>query len=381
MPQSNHPAAPSRPLLSPRGRRVLIITLTLIVLALILYRLEHILTPLLISILVAYILDPLVDWIERKGIPRLAIVIGVYVLLIATIVLVLILIVPNLVKQIDDLAHWATEQYREGKAYLQAQYPDRFTRYFTASEKAVSAYSTRLTQQLLGNVGKLLGSAFSILNLVVLIPLYTFFFLWRFDYLVSVTARYLPRRHKARIVDVVRQINGVVASFFRGRLIVCLVVGLATAIGFAIVGVPFAWPLGLAIGLLNFVPYLAPVVGLPIALLITYLSFHDWTHPLAAAAVYGTVQAVDNFVLTPIIQGKLVGLHPITVIVIVFIGADLAGLLGLILAIPAAAAIKILFKEFLWPQIADAADIEETPGAEPPATKDRQGPNPSGKAS
>ncbi len=347
-----------KPLMSARWRHILVISIGILVLFAFFYRLQHIVNPLLISFLIAYILDPFVDWFEHRKVPRIVVVIAVYVLMIVAILLLVLLVVPEVVNQAIDLAQWAARKYLELKRHLQQMNPSRYGRLIEWSEKNISVVSARISQVLFANLNDILGSALTVVTLVFLIPLYTFFFLWRFDYLVSVISRYLPRAHKKKIIEVTGEINQVVANFFRGRLIICLFVGITSAIGFQIAGIPFAWPLGLAIGVFNFIPYLAPIFGLPPVLLVAYLTFHDFRHPIYALIVYGFTQLLDNWILTPFIQGKMVGLHPITAVVVVLIGADLAGVLGLILAIPAAAAIKILFKQFIWPHIAEAADLD-----------------------
>jgi predicted PurR-regulated permease PerM len=344
--------------LTAKGRHVLVISIGVIVLLVLFYRLQHIINPLLISFLIAYILDPFVDWFENKKVPRLLIVITVYLLLLAAIIPLVLYVFPEIFNQAVDLVQWVSHKYKDLRTLLQQRYPARYDRLISWTERSISSVSSRVAQILLANLNEILGSAFTIVTLIFLIPLYTFFFLWRFDYLTSVIAKYLPRTYKKRIISVIHDINQVVGNFFRGRLIICLIVGVSSAIGFQIAGIPFAWPLGLLIGMFNFVPYLAPIFGLPPVLLIAYLTFQDFRHPLYALIVYGVTQLVDNWILTPFIQGKMVGLHPITTIVVVLIGADLAGVFGLILAIPAAAAIKILFKNFIWPHIAEAADLD-----------------------
>jgi len=347
-----------KPLVSPRWRHILVISIGLMILLVLFYRLQEILNPLLISFLIAYVLDPFVDWFEKKGVPRVAVVVIVYVILLAVILLLILFVFPELFNQAVDLAQWVTQKYGELRIHLEQQSPSRYSRIIAWSEKSLAAVSTRAGQIFLTHLNEILGSAVTVVTLVLLIPIYTFFFLWRFDYLTSVIARYLPRTHKKRIIEVTHEINLVVANFFRGRLIVCLFVGVSCAIGFQISGLPFAWPLGLLIGVFNFIPYLAPIFGLPPTLLVAYLTFHDLRHPLYATIVYLVAQFIDNWILTPVIQKKMIGLHPITTIVVIFIGGNLAGMFGLIVAIPAAAVIKILFKEFIWPHIAEAADLD-----------------------
>jgi predicted PurR-regulated permease PerM len=225
-------------------------------------------------------------------------------------------------------------------------------------EKLFAAYSGKTVQYLFDYTTVLLGSTFTIINLVILIPIYTFFFLWRFGPVAETCSRFLPLRYKDRILNVTNQINLVTANFFRGRLLICFAVGLLTAIGFQIVGVPLAWPMGLAVGVLNLIPFLAPVVGLPAVMAICYISSHNWQLPMYALSAFIIPQIIDGWLLTPLVQGKSIGLHPITTIVVILIGSELAGMFGLLLAIPAAAAIKIIFKEFAWPEIAEAAGLD-----------------------
>jgi len=152
---------------------------------------------------------------------------------------------------------------------------------------------------------------------------------------------------------VVSQIDQVAANFFRGRLIICLFIGVSTAVGFAVIGLPFAWLLGIAAGILNLVPYFGPISILVPSLLVAYLHFHDFRHPIYTFTTFTAFQLIDGFILTPVVQGKMIGLHPITTLVVLLIGGELAGVFGLILAVPAAAAIKILAREFLLPELLD----------------------------
>jgi predicted PurR-regulated permease PerM len=351
---------------SPGFHRVLVITVFTLVVMLLGYRLRDIITPLLVSLLIAYILDPFIDWVERRGVPRLAVVITVFSLLILTVVLAIVVIVPELVIQIEGLGGWLAKNSDSIRKLAHEHLsPERAKWLTTQIEKNAASYSGKVVQYLFTYSASLLGSAFTVINLVILIPIYTFFFLWRFDHITAVGARFLPGRYKDRIENVLGQINLITANFFRGRLMICLAVGVITAIGFQIVGVPFAWPLGLIIGVFNLVPYLAPFIGLPPILFISYISSGSWTLPMYAFIAFSVAQFLDGWILTPMVQGKSIGLHPITTIVVIFIGSELAGMFGLVLAIPAAAAIKIIFKEFAWPEIADAAGIDRQAIEEP----------------
>ncbi len=347
------------PLVPTRWHNAMVIVLTLTVIGFFLWRLEHILSPVLLSLTIAYILDPAVGWFERKGLPRLFIVIMVFLLLIASVVGVFIIVVPELVYQIQDFLRWISERPADIHRILyQRLEPEQAEKLSRQIQSNLSSYSGKMVQYLFDYFTKILTSAFTIINLGILIPIYIFFFLWRFDRITETVRRFLPKKYKARLLGVLGPINDIMAHFFRGRLLVCLAVGLICAIGFQIVGVPFAWPLGLAMGVLNFVPFLAPFVGLPFVVIISYVDSGGFRQPIWATVVFSIAQFVDGWILTPFVQGKSIGLHPITTIIVLLIGSELAGLFGLLLAIPAAAAVKILFREFVWPTVAEAADID-----------------------
>jgi predicted PurR-regulated permease PerM len=206
-------------------------------------------------------------------------------------------------------------------------------------------------------------------SLLVLIPMFTFYFLWRFNAGVHIVHDHLPAAYREGIVHVLTTINGAVANFFRGRLLVSLGVGLASALGWSLVGVPYSLPLGLLAGALNLVPFMS-LLALPPVLLFTWVSASDhWLGPvMLAMGVYLAVQALESFLLSPLIEGQSSGLHPLVIVVALLIGAEVAGLLGMLLAIPLASTLKTLAAEFVLPEIRRLAGHTAAPAtASPPA--------------
>jgi predicted PurR-regulated permease PerM len=206
----------------------------------------------------------------------------------------------------------------------------------------------------------------------VLVQVFTFYFLWRFDDFIRVIHDHLPSAYRARIAHLARTIDTATASFFRGRLIVCLIIGLLTGVGWAIVGVPYSAPLGVLAGVLNLVPFMS-LLALPPALFFRFLAATQideaWATPVTLTmAVYMGVQALDNFLLTPAIGGRSSGLHPLMTVVVLLIGAQLGGLLGALLAIPVASTLGTLAAEWLLPEVRrlarqPASDEGASPGA------------------
>jgi predicted PurR-regulated permease PerM len=206
-------------------------------------------------------------------------------------------------------------------------------------------------------------------SLLILIPVFTFYFLWRFNDFMAALRDHLPDMYRDGIVHLVGTIDAAIANFFRGRLIVCLVVGGVASLGWSLVGVPYSLPLGVLTGLLNLVPFVS-LLALPPALLFAFLGASEvgapWLWPVVLTmGVYMGVQALEAFVLSPAILGHTVGLHPLAIVVALLIGAEVAGLLGLLLAVPVASTLKTLAAEFLLPEVRRLAGWPAAPSRPP----------------
>lgn len=350
---------------------VIVLTVVVVWLA---YRVRAVFTPILVSAGLAYILNPLVTSLKRKRIPRLASVIGIYVLLAGIIAMAMPVVISEVIAQGSQLSQTLAGYTQEKVGYLQEKYPQEFTKYVLVIKEQLAKYGTRTAGYLAEGLTAILSSVFNLVTVLVLIPLYTFFFLWRFDSLIEkIAVNMIPAEYRVRTVKIAKAIDAAVASFFRGRLLVCLAVGVATTIGYAIAGIPFALLLGPMIGVMNLIPFLSTVLGLPPSLLAAYVGHGDLVHPLYAGIVFMIVQSCDAFVLTPWIQGKALGLHPITIVIVLLMGSELGGLFGMLLAIPAACVVKILFLEFVWPHLKELTgqdrkckDLQDLEGSENP---------------
>ncbi len=200
------------------------------------------------------------------------------------------------------------------------------------------------------------GSVLEFLGLLVLLPIYTWFLLFELERIHSFIARYLPRRDRERIVRIAGQVGEVLATFFRGRLLVCLVKGGILALGLWIAGIDFALLLGLGTGFLSLVPFVGSFVGFVLALLVGLLEFEVVTALWHVGLVFFAAEMIENYLLLPRILGESLGLHPVVVIFALMAGASAMGMFGLLIALPLTATIVILCREFLLPVLADIAD-------------------------
>jgi predicted PurR-regulated permease PerM len=195
-------------------------------------------------------------------------------------------------------------------------------------------------------------SWFGVLAGMALIPVYAFYFLLEKEGIEQKWTHYLPVKtsgFKDELVFVLKSINGYLIVFFRGQVMVALCDGALYTIGFYVIGLPYAFLVGVMATVLTMIPFLGAIVTCGVALIIAFVQYGDWLHPLLVLAVFAVVQTLEGLVISPKILGDRVGLHPLTIIIAVMVGTTvLGGLLGGILAIPLTAALRVLMFRYVW---------------------------------
>ncbi len=218
-------------------------------------------------------------------------------------------------------------------------------------EKQLPNLTDRLWKILKTSIGGFLGLTGFLLSLVM-VPIYLFFLLKERPAIERRWKEYLPLRNsplKDEVAAVLMQINNYVIAYFRGQLLVCLVDGVLIGIALTIVGLPFAPLIGLLVVFLTMIPYIGIVICWIPAVLIAAAQWGDWTHPLIVTGVFVVIQNLEAIFYAPRIVGNSVGLHPMTVIVSIFVwGLLIGGLLGPILAVPLTATVKVLLARYVW---------------------------------
>ena len=201
-------------------------------------------------------------------------------------------------------------------------------------------------------------------NWILLLPVYVFFFLIEIDPMVTRIRSWIPSAVRPRSEKIAGEIHGILSSFFRGRLLVCIIKGIITGVALTFTGVPYGFLVGFAAGFLSLIPYLGVwLVAIP-ALGMCWFENHDVVLLLATGAIFVAMEVVEGFVLIPRFLGDEVGLHPVTVIVTFLIFAQWFGVIGMLLSVPLAAITKTFAREFLLPLWKDH-NSEEPPAAEP----------------
>ncbi|MFO0998421.1 MAG: AI-2E family transporter, partial [Alphaproteobacteria bacterium] len=187
------------------------------------------------------------------------------------------------------------------------------------------------------------GTAFlNVLSLVFITPLVTFYLLRDWPRIVARVDDWLPRDHRETIRDLLHQIDGTLAGFVRGQALVCLVTGTLYALGLSLVGLQFGLLIGMAVGVLTVLPMVGATIGAVVTIGLAALQFGTWKGTLIVAAVFVVVQAIEGNVLSPKLVGDRVGLHPLWIVFALLAGGALFGFLGVVLAVPVAAALGVL---------------------------------------
>jgi predicted PurR-regulated permease PerM len=330
----------------------------------ILYALRGIFVPLLLAFGLAYLCNPLITSLEKKWhLPRplsISLLLGCFTVAGAAFIAWL---GPLLAQQAQTLA-------KNTPAYIQtlgtrygieltgiSEQVLSWTSWFQENPLAAFQPLFTGTSQALGFIGTVIGATSYIAMTAILLPIYFFMFAWGFERMAGSFLRLIPVSRRSRIRDVLGKIDESVFGFFRGRLLVALITGVMYSIGWAFTQVPYWFLLGSITGMLTIIPYVS-VIGWPLAVLLKYLDAvgggqdAGWVSILALPSLaYLVVQFVESWWLTPWIQGRTNDLSAVTVIVAVLVGGAIGGLLGMLAAIPVASIGKILFHEFVLPEL------------------------------
>lgn len=354
------------PLLSPTQRRLVGTALAFAaivgILALTVYTLNvaghvvrqfsGVIWPIATAGILALILQPIVEFLERRlKLRRLAAVLVLYGLVVLAAAGVILSIAPAVIGQIIDFFTYLPTLWTHTVAWAEQHFPEwlAVTRRYTENPAVKNALAavTAQVQDLatlivpsLKQAGASLFSFFGFVASLAIIPVYLFFFLMAEG--TDPTRRlsehlvFLRPHHRDDLVFLAREFVGILVAFFRGQFLIGLIMGVLLALGFSVAGLKFGLALGIIIGLLNIVPYLGSILGLSIALPLALLQPGGGLWLVGVClGIFVAVQAIEGWLLTPRIMGKQTGLHPVAIIFAVFFwGEALGGVLGMLLAVP-----------------------------------------------
>jgi len=314
---------------------------------LLLYLLGNVILPFLLGMAIAYLLDPIADRLQTLGLSRVAATIVITLAAVLIFVILALLVIPTLIEQLTDLIETAPELFDRLRAWLTGRFPDLLD-----GESQVSQSLTSLGETLRERGGELaqgvltsVGSLINVLVLLVLVPVITFYLLIDWDRMVAEIDTLLPRDHAPTIRRLAKQIDRTLAGFIRGQGTVCLILGTFYAGALMLVGLQFGLVAGAVAGALTFIPYVGAIVGGALSIGLALFQFWgEWWWIAAVAAIFFVGQFVEGNILTPNLVGNSVGLHPVWLIFALSAFGALFGFVGLLVAVPVAAALGVLMR-------------------------------------
>jgi predicted PurR-regulated permease PerM len=335
----------------------------------ILYQLREPLTPFAVAFALAYLLNPLVNWLERvfgRVLPRVPVVgrkvpprtaaVGVLaVLLAAALVVTIVVVIPIVYHQIGETVAKIPSYLQVLRAKIEPAYQRLNLKYPEQTEEARQRLMEAVkanVPQILSPITRVVGRAFSsvmgfvlaVLNLVI-IPVFAFYLLYDMNHIQAGLKDLVPIRFRPYVYSRMGEVDRLLSAFVRGQLTVAMILGVFYSIGLSICGMPMGLLIGFVIGLFNLVPFMSYILGLPLALLLSWLDDQDPRRLLAVAGVFVVGQFVEGNFITPRIVGGSLGLHAVVIMLAVLVGGTTFGFVGMVVAVPATAALSVFWAD------------------------------------
>jgi predicted PurR-regulated permease PerM len=319
----------------------------------IIYLLLPVLTPFLIAAILAYICDPLVDRLCLMGIGKFKLgrtlsTVLVMAGIFSIIILLFLILVPLLQKESLLIAERLPGTINNIRTIIEPWLQSNFgisLAIDSAQIQEIISKNWKTAGGLLGDLLKIAGSnglaLIGILANILLLPVVLFYLLRDWDGFIASITRLIPRNWQKKTTSIAVEIDQVLSEFLRGQLAVMAVMSVFYVAGLWFVGLDMALAIGVIAGLLGFVPYLGPILGLGLALLVAVLQFTSLAQVIPVLMVFGLGQLIESMVVTPKLVGERIGLHPVAVILALLAGGQLFGFTGVLLALPVTAAIAV----------------------------------------
>lgn len=334
-----------------RSQRVLFWIATFSAFILVVHLLKPILLPFIAGLGVAYLLDPLADKLEKKGLSRIGATTLITVIFFSLVIAIILLIAPLLQAQIVGVA----QRLPEFIELVQRLAAENIGKVKDLLPVGSLESGREVSGDLAGTIGKAVRellqkiwaggmAVFGMLSLVVITPVVSFYMLLKWDDIVEQIDHLLPRHRADTIREQAREIDRTLSGFVRGQASVCMTLAVIYGVALSVIGLEAGLLIGIGAGVISFVPYIGAISGVAVALGVAIVQFDAWMPILAVIAVFAVGQVLESYVLTPRLVGDKVGLHDLWIIFAVMAGGTLFGFVGVLLAVPTAAVIGVLVR-------------------------------------
>ncbi|WP_114376633.1 AI-2E family transporter [Elioraea thermophila] len=338
-----------------RRQRLLLILGTIAALLFALHLFSSILLPFVLAALIAYLLDPIADRLEAVGVPRGLAAILLVVALLALIIAFLLLFYPLILAQISILISLIPQYIRllgdliqQSLLWLEENLGPEFVDQ-RLRQLALNQVNTMIGW-LTGAIASVVGGGVQLINvltLIVVTPIVAFYLLRDWPKIIARLDSWVPRRYAPTVREIAAEIDRILSAWVRGQALVCLILALFYATALTAAGLQLGLIVGLTAGILSFIPYVGTLTGFVVGVGMAAAQFGTWSGVLTIAAIFVFGNVVEGYVLYPRLLGERVELHAVWVIFALFAGGAVFGFLGVLLAVPIAAAIGVIVRHWL----------------------------------
>jgi len=326
--------------------------LSIIGIIVLLATLSGILKSFVIGLIIAYVFDPAIDYLEEKKIRREIGIALVFAVVLGTFLLLVSFTYPLMAKEIKIFTKKIpayTEKIRKSTVPIVKEYIADHPEQLEMLKEKAQTIGFKLIMPIInffknifsGTVNVVVG----ILDLLI-IPVMAFYLLKDIDRLKEKIVIAIPKRYEEKILDVAGEIDTTLKDFIKGQVIVSFVLAIIYSIGLSIFGVPIALVIGIVAGFANIIPYLGIAIGLVPALLLSYLDSQSAVNLIGVLCTFSIAQLLEGTLISPKIVGEKVGLHPVTVIIAIILGGNLFGFVGILAAVPVASVLNVLVRRY-----------------------------------
>jgi len=329
---------------------IISVAIGLVILFYLLSKLQWLFIYFSIALMLAYFFDPLYRYLIHKKIPKVLAIIIVFGIIITLLILTIFFLIPSVINQLNIL-YKEIPNFIENYQNLILSIKPQLSKFINPADVEILLKEnlSELQRSVLGFSQSIIIYLSNIVSSItfgiVIIPLILFYLMRDMFIFKENLYIYVSRGNKKEFKEVLEEIDHIVSGFIRGRIIVCFIVGTLIGIGLYFLNLEFALIIGIVSGVFNFIPYLGPIVGVVLALI--FALGNPWWSLLLIVVLFVLVNQLEAVYLNPNILGKGLGLHPLTVILSMLICGQLLGILGVLVAVPLAAILKVLFFRYL----------------------------------
>jgi len=324
--------------------------ISLVILFYLLHSLSWLITYFSVAFILAYFFDPIYEFLLKKKVPKILSILIIFSIIISLLIIIIFVVIPSLINQLTILYNEVPNLFGEYQALILSLKP-QLSNFINPEnvEILIKENFSELQRNILGFSQNIIiylsGTVSSITFGIVIIPLILFYLLRDIMIFKENLYNFVSKKNKEEFKNIIEKIDSIISGFIRGRLVICTIVGVIIGVGLYFLNLKFAFIIGIISGVLNFIPYLGPIVGLFLALI--FALGQPWWILLLIIILFVFANQVEAMYLNPTILGKELGLHPLTVIFSMLVCGQILGILGVLIAVPLVAILKVLFVKYL----------------------------------